>query len=252
MDERFRYFALNYAHSGRIYWAMEGHERRILAAPVAWWTIPGVRYVYGAHAGESWEHRFISFDGPRAHHYLEGGLLASDLSTPHYALVLDPPTMCALWDELFHWLEAPAQDGTARSWSDARSVLALERLLLGVRSQQRASAARTPTEAAIENWRAAIRQAPQKAWSVAQAARELGFSQGHLRRVFKAQSGVAPAQFIVQCRLETAAALLKTTAEPVQCIAHSAGFEDLAHFSRLFRRRYGLPPSRYRREAQLF
>jgi transcriptional regulator GlxA family with amidase domain len=159
--------------------------------------------------------------------------------------------MRSLWDELFHWLDEPAPDGTARSWSEARSVLALERLLLYVQSQQKAPITRTPTEEAVSQWREAIRQAPQKEWPIAQAARELGFSQGHLRRVFKAQTGVAPAQFVAQCRLETAAALLKTTAQPISHVAHSAGFDDLAHFSRLFCRRYGLPPSRYRREAQL-
>ena len=251
IDTRFSYFALNYAHSGRIYWKMEGHQHRILAAPVAWWTVPGVRYIYGALDGETWEHRFVTFDGPRATLYASGGLIAGDPSQPHYVPVLDAQSMRALWDELFQWLDAPAPDGTARGWSDARSVLALERLLLSVRSQQRAPAARTPTQAAIEQWREAIRQSPQKSWSVAQSARELGFSQGHLRRVFKAQSGVSPAQFVAQCRLETAASLLKTTADPISSIAHRAGFEDLSHFSRLFRRRYGMPPLRYRRESQL-
>jgi AraC-like DNA-binding protein len=252
IDTRFSYFAMNYAHAGRIYWEMEGYPRRILAAPVAWWTVPGVRYIYGALEGETWEHRFTTFDGPRAAHYAESGLIVTDVSQPHCAPVLDAQTMRGLWDELFSWLDAPAPDGTARGWSDARSVLALERLLLWVRSQQRAPVARTPGEAAIEEWREAIRQSPQRSWSVAQSARELGFSAGHLRRVFKAQAGVSPAQFVTQCRLETAAALLKTTADPIKSIAQQAGFEDMAHFSRLFRRRYGMPPLRYRRESQLF
>jgi AraC-like DNA-binding protein len=251
LDTEFRYFALNYAHSGRIYWEMEGHARRLLAAPVVWWTVPGVRYAYGALDGESWEHRFTSFDGPRAVSYAVGGLLPGDISAPHYAPVFDPQTMCTLWDELFFWLESPAPGGTARSWSDARSVLALERLLLCAQSQPRVPPPRTPIESAIDRWREAIRQAPQRDWSIAHAARESGFSPGHLRRVFKAQSGVAPAQFVTQCRLETAATLLKTTSDSVQAIGQQAGFDDLAHFSRLFRRRYGLPPSRYRREAQL-
>ncbi len=35
------YYALNYAHSGRIRWALNNGGAIILNAPVAWWTVKG-------------------------------------------------------------------------------------------------------------------------------------------------------------------------------------------------------------------
>lgn len=48
-------------------------------------------------------------------------------------------------------------------------------------------------------------------------------------------------------RLERAAALLATTAEPIAGIAVGCGFYDQPHFTRAFRRAYGLTPLAYRR-----
>ncbi len=38
IDTTFQVYALNYAHAGRIRWAMDGGDLRTLEAPVCWWT----------------------------------------------------------------------------------------------------------------------------------------------------------------------------------------------------------------------
>ena len=48
-------------------------------------------------------------------------------------------------------------------------------------------------------------------------------------------------------RLQRAASLLATTAEPISGIAVACGFYDQPHFSRAFRRTYGMTPLAYRR-----
>ena len=48
-------------------------------------------------------------------------------------------------------------------------------------------------------------------------------------------------------RLERAAAMLATTAEPIAGIAVGCGFYDQPHFTRAFRKAYGLTPLAYRR-----
>lgn len=65
-----------------------------------------------------------------------------------------------------------------------------------------------------------------------------------LRR-FRHQCGLPPHQWLTQLRLERALPrVLK--GQPLSEIALSLGFYDQAHFSRLFRRTYGLPPARLR------
>jgi len=65
-----------------------------------------------------------------------------------------------------------------------------------------------------------------------------------LRR-FRQHSGLPPHQWLTQLRLQRALPLV-LAGEPLSEIALRLGFYDQAHFSRLFRRTYGLPPARLR------
>ena len=47
-------------------------------------------------------------------------------------------------------------------------------------------------------------------------------------------------------RIEEAKQILETTAEPTDAVANAVGYEDPGFFRRLFKRRTGLTPARYR------
>jgi AraC-like DNA-binding protein len=51
-------------------------------------------------------------------------------------------------------------------------------------------------------------------------------------------------------RFKTARDRLRSTDEPITDIAASVGFDDPAHFTRMFRRMGGISPTRFRRGAQ--
>lgn len=73
----------------------------------------------------------------------------------------------------------------------------------------------------------------------------------HLHKIFRAH-GTTVGSYIRQCRLarcrvDLADPALRTLT--VQAVAVRWGFTDAAHFSRLFRATYGLPPREYRRIA---
>ena len=70
------------------------------------------------------------------------------------------------------------------------------------------------------------------------------------RRLFKEATGKTATEFIRQVRLTTAARLLLVSNDPVNCIAHDVGFEDANHFTRVFRRAFGMTPGRYRKMSQ--
>ncbi|MFJ2301417.1 helix-turn-helix domain-containing protein [Streptomyces sp. NPDC087787] len=71
----------------------------------------------------------------------------------------------------------------------------------------------------------------------------------HLQQLL-ADDGTSPAAWIRQRRLESCRRDLadpRLVMRPIQDIAARWGFTDSAHFSRLFRAAYGMPPSDYRR-----
>src|SRR5687768_14313924 len=76
-----------------------------------------------------------------------------------------------------------------------------------------------------------------------------GWSAFHFHRSFRRIVGETPKQYMLRLRLERAAARLATGSEPVVSIAADAGFASHEVFTRAFRRRFGLTPSAYRREA---
>lgn len=68
----------------------------------------------------------------------------------------------------------------------------------------------------------------------------------HFVRTFKDKMGQTPAKYIKNKKMEAAKRLLEGTELPVTEIAAKIGFSDAAHFSRLFRERYSMPPKVYR------
>jgi AraC-like DNA-binding protein len=82
--------------------------------------------------------------------------------------------------------------------------------------------------------------------SLAAVARVAGISVFHFSRLFKAFTGRAPHQYLLQLRLEHTRALLRNTRLSVTEICFVSGFASLEHFLAMFRSRYGLSPRQYR------
>jgi AraC family transcriptional regulator of adaptative response / DNA-3-methyladenine glycosylase II len=80
-------------------------------------------------------------------------------------------------------------------------------------------------------------------------ARRLGWSSRQLRRVVNRELGVSPIELLQTRRLLLAKQLLTETSLPVTQVAFASGFASLRRFNDLFSRRYGMPPSRFRRTA---
>ena len=77
-------------------------------------------------------------------------------------------------------------------------------------------------------------------------AAELGLSRRQLQRKLRDISGISPAEFIRNMRLERAAQLLESDMGTVSEIAYKVGFSKPSHFSELFRKKFGKSPTEYR------
>jgi AraC-like DNA-binding protein len=80
--------------------------------------------------------------------------------------------------------------------------------------------------------------------SLARMAAALGMSRSSLSAKCRAQLALSPAQAFRRFRVERAMELLTGTGMSVTEVANHLGFENPYHFSRVFRRHYGRPPSR--------
>jgi AraC-like DNA-binding protein len=85
---------------------------------------------------------------------------------------------------------------------------------------------------------------PEERHSLTSLAEHARMSPFHFARVFSELVGEPPHRYLVRARMRRAAGLLRQGASVTRASVES-GFPDVAHFSRMFHRRYGIPPSRY-------
>ncbi len=79
--------------------------------------------------------------------------------------------------------------------------------------------------------------------SISEIAERINLSRRQLDRVFKKELNNPPQVFYRNLRLEFARHLLTHSQRSITSVAMECGFADAAHFSRLFKKAYGQPPS---------
>jgi transcriptional regulator GlxA family with amidase domain len=86
---------------------------------------------------------------------------------------------------------------------------------------------------------------------VAELVERSGLAERTFKRRFTAATGSSPIAYVQHTRVEEAKRRLERTAEPVERISYTVGYEDPASFRRLFKRVTGISPGSYRRKLQL-
>ena len=69
------------------------------------------------------------------------------------------------------------------------------------------------------------------------------------KRSFHETFGMAPGRWLLQKRLEAASRLLKQSDKLVADAAFESGFQNIAHFNRVFKQHYGISPLQYRKQS---
>lgn len=77
-------------------------------------------------------------------------------------------------------------------------------------------------------------------------AQSIGMGYSLYRKKFKEYTGVSPAQYQIQIRINKAKDLIITSNQPLKEIIHTLGFESLDYFFRLFKQKTGFTPSDFR------
>ena len=140
---------------------------------------------------------------------------------------------------------------------DSESALTIARHLVlflrrpGSQSQFSAAlSARQPRREPLREVQRHVVEHPQSDLSVAAMARRAHMSPRHFARAFVAETGVTPACYVEQVRLEAARRLLEGSAAPVSEVAAECGFGTAETMRRTFLRALDVGPAEYRRRFQ--
>lgn len=84
-------------------------------------------------------------------------------------------------------------------------------------------------------------------WDIERAARMTRLSRRQFTRAFRAWTGTSFLAHLTNLRLEESARIIRQGRTTIAGAAFCCGFQDLSHFYRLFRRRFGMPPGKFLR-----
>lgn len=86
--------------------------------------------------------------------------------------------------------------------------------------------------------------------SLDQIAENMYLSPFYISRIFKSETGSAPIRHLIRIRLEKARELLESGYQgSIQEVAALVGYDDAYHFSKLYKKHYGVSPSQARKNA---
>lgn len=102
----------------------------------------------------------------------------------------------------------------------------------------------------VQNCAAYIETHPEEDLTLEKLAREVGYSEYHLSRRFKEETGMNIREYIRKARVERAKLLLETTDLSIREIGEQLNFCAPSHLAKSFREVTGMLPQEYRKEHQ--
>lgn len=221
--------------SGHGWFRTPGGETSRVNAPALLWLIPGVPHHYGADPTDGWDEFFVDFAGSAVAAYTELGCIE-----PERPVVPLTDTAAA---RVAVGRIARAAHEPGNPLLELEGTAAVHELLVALRR------ARADTGADGTDVLQALARDAFLPLSVAEHAARLGMTSAELRTAVRRLAGCNPKDYLLGIRLSRAKELLVGTSSSVAAVARRIGYEDPAYFSRIFTRRVGTAPAKFR--AQL-
>jgi AraC-like DNA-binding protein len=206
-------------------------RRTTVTAPALLWLTPGVPHHYGPDPGTGWDEGFVDFTGPVTATYTELGYIEPDRPVVPLSDAAEPRAVVGR-------IARAARRGNPLL--EVETGAAVHELLVALR---RARADLAPDGDPVLQ---ALARDACLPLSVADHAARHGMSPAELRTAVRREAGCSPKDYLLGIRLGRAKELLAATELPVAAVARRVGYDDPAYFSRLFTRRVGMAPVRFR------
>jgi len=230
-------WSVQFVFQGRMYCGRDGRAAATLSGPAIYWIDPRHTYQLGTVDRRDRRH-YVIFRGPRARRIVQDGF---DAMAPEGFL---PVQDAAGVDRIFRGFAE--RSGSPSPVAHAECVLLLEQLLLLLMQDARPAEASAAQRTVIEDAAGRLRAHPFARHDLRQLARDCHLSYSHFRRRFREVLQRSPYDYLLLCRMQAAADMLRDKNRQVKEVANAAGYEDSAQFSRAFRRSLGLSPREFR------
>lgn len=224
------YYNLHYVLSGKGTYTVNGKTYKLEKYHI-FFIKPDMIIKQQADMDDPWLYSWISFESNIAEELL--AMCGVDNDT--YALYC--PELYGIFDEFRH---IPAGKEVSAITLNAKIYAILERLM----AQNVPQTHENPVSQYCIKAADYIQANYQSHITIDGIAKNLGIDRRYFSRIFTKYIGVSPQKYLVDYRLEKANYLLSTGEYSVSEVAVSVGYDDIFAFSKIFKKKYGYPPSK--------
>jgi AraC-like DNA-binding protein len=200
---------------------------------------PGEWHTYHPDNNKGWKSYWIGFKGQNIDDRIQYGFLSPEKPIYHVGFSSE---IVRLYDNAYQ----TAVDETAYFQQMLAGIVNhLLGLMYSLERNRQLNKNRSHVDL-INKARLRIRQELESDLTIQQVADELGVSYSNFRKLFKEYTGISPALYQQDLRLQRAKELLSTTDMSIKEIAYQLNFESPDYFSSKFRAKVGRKPSEFR------
>lgn len=231
---------------GRLDSTDEDGARRIwdLGPDQGFMIFPGQVNTYVADRDRPWKYVWLEFDGLRMEEWMESAGLSQfqPLYRPQ-----SPAQGQALRDIMLYIVQH----------SEASSLHLIGHLFLFLDALIQTSSTRRPLHGVrlkdfyIQEAVNYMEHNYQRELTVEELADVCKLNRSYFSKLFKDSMGCPPQEFLIRLRLSKAADMMKGMNDSIRAIALRCGYPNQLHFSRAFKKRYGVSPREWRAQNQL-
>jgi len=212
----------------------EGISSRV--TPVSFVYIPaGQRHIYDPKIDSKWQNYWVLFDGRKARQSFR-----QLIPTPGITSIMDITKLSEYWRQLSQFILDDSDIGNEYSFC------MLHNILLELRVQSVEFTKRQPSPAISEAISFMRNNLQNPELNFKHLANQNGICPDSLRKRFKRETGIALHQYFIQLKINAAKSMLSNLSYNISDLAEFLGFNDQYYFSRLFKKKTGIPPSKYR------
>ncbi len=196
----------------------------------------GIEHHYGSDKRDPWEKIWLNFSGSAVDEWIA----QYGINGVYHFPALDISDLLLK----FQYYASRADSGNTAEKCISLIHEIFFRLSLAIDAQKK------PTRSPVQAMLAYIEQHETDTIRIEQLAAACRKSTSQAERLFRKELGVPPYRYILNRKIDLARELLLETGMSVRDIAAYLSFDDEFYFSGLFRRKTGVSPTQYRKNAQ--
>lgn len=235
-------YSLELILNGDVLLNLDNKKFRLAAPCVFWIGDHHNTFQFELIPGEIYDHYWIDFTGERGRRIYEALSDAFPESFLKLESVKNIRQIFERFSREFKIARTPV--------SQEEEILLIEQLMLEIIKQSKATEQSENDPYGLEELTEQIKKFPFKHYDLKALAYKCNVSYIHFRMLFKKKTGKPIRQFILEQQMLAAGELLKSHEFRIGELADYCGFQDIASFSRAFKRYHQVSPKQWRKDFE--